>query len=48
MSNFTKFVICMFLIAYVLSPVDLMPGVPLDDIVAIIALIKTNKAAIEE
>ena len=38
MSGFGKFVIILIGILYVLWPVDLMPGLPIDDIAAIILI----------
>lgn len=41
MNKFAKYLICIILAVYIVSPVDLMTGVQIDDIAALIALIST-------
>ncbi len=37
MNNVTKVVIIVFLCAYILSPIDLVPGCPIDDLIITLA-----------
>ena len=34
-----KFLVCLLMLIYVISPIDIMPGVPLDDLIAAVGTI---------
>lgn len=48
MNGFTKVILIIFLVVYIVSPVDLLPG-PVDDIIiTLLSVAMTKKSSVEE
>ncbi len=43
MNNIMKVMLTVLVIMYILSPVDLMPGCPIDDIIVLLLGVAANK-----
>lgn len=43
MSNFSKVMLTVFVVLYIVSPVDLCPGCPIDDALVLLLRLAANK-----